>query len=75
MLPSVAVATSRGLPVAPRDERTVLDSYFSSLLVTQCRTAMHDRISALQQVMQIQAGSPFNTMSIVRLAIDVARVP
>jgi hypothetical protein len=42
--------------------------------VTQCRTNTQKRISALQHMRQIQPGSPFSTIRMVRLTTEVVRV-
>jgi len=45
-----------------------------SLDVTQCSTSEQNRISALQQMKQTQAGSPCSIMRTVRLTTEVVRV-
>jgi hypothetical protein len=57
------------LPVPAEAEAEAL-----SLDVTQCRTRTQKRMSALQHMRQIQPGSPFKTMRIVRFTAEVVSV-
>jgi hypothetical protein len=58
----------------PVERVTDPSSPLRSLLVTQWRTEIQNKMSALQIVKQIQAGSPLRTMRIVRLVTEVVRV-
>jgi hypothetical protein len=75
LLPTVPTPTGP-IAVFPSldPDRNADSPSFCSLLDTQCSTRTQKRISALQHMRQMKPGSPWRTMSTVRLTTDVVRV-